>query len=52
MFAEFELKIHEFVENKTPLTPKLLKQTYHDLNKFYFGDDIVIDEEIDMEWAR
>eukprot|EP01080_Neovahlkampfia_damariscottae_P002045 gene2045-1551_t len=52
MFAEFELKIHELVEKKTPLTPKLLKDVYHELNQFYFGDEIVIDSEIDIEWAR
>jgi oligoendopeptidase F len=52
MFAEFELKIHELVEAKTPLTPKLLKEVYHELNRFYFGEDIIIDSEIDIEWAR
>jgi len=52
MFAEFELKIHELVEKKTPLTPKLLKEVYHDLNQFYFGDEVIIDSEIDIEWAR
>lgn len=52
MFAEFELKIHEFVENKVPLTPKLLKEAYHELNQFYFGKDIIIDKEIDIEFAR
>lgn len=52
MFAEFELKIHELAEKKIPITPKLLKEIYHELNEFYFGKDAVIDPEIDMEWAR
>jgi oligoendopeptidase F len=52
MFAEFELKIHEFAEKNIPLTPTLLKEEYRKLNQDYFGPDVVIDEEIDIEWAR
>ena len=52
MFAEFELLIHQHVEQHIPLTPQLLKQEYRRLNELYFGPDTVIDEEIDIEWAR
>ncbi len=52
MFAEFELKIHELAEQGIPLTAQLLKQIYRQLNKDYYGDAVVIDEEIDWEWAR
>ncbi|MBM3208520.1 MAG: oligoendopeptidase F family protein, partial [Chlamydiae bacterium] len=52
MFAEFELKIHELVEQDVPLTPAMLKQLYRDLNLKYFGDHMKVDEEIDIEWAR
>ncbi|MCD8508551.1 MAG: oligoendopeptidase F [Bacillus sp. (in: Bacteria)] len=52
MFAEFEQLIHEKSANGEPLTPDLLSELYYDLNKKYFGDDIVIDEEIALEWAR
>lgn len=52
MFAEFELKIHELAQQGVPLTATLLKSLYRDLNKEYFGEDVVIDEEIDWEWAR
>lgn len=52
MFAEFELMIHEFVENDRPLTPALLKETYLQLNRDYFGPDVIIDNEIAIEWAR
>lgn len=52
MFAEFELKLHEMAEHDLPLTPKSLKETYYLLNKKYFGDKIVVDEEIEIEWAR
>ncbi|MGM0440152.1 MAG: oligoendopeptidase F [Chlamydiota bacterium] len=52
MFAEFELLIHQLVEQKIPLTPSLLKEKYRLLNQEYFGPDVIIDEEIDIEWAR
>ena len=52
MFAEFELEIHELVEKNLPLTPSLLKQKFHELNAKYFGPEMVLDEEIDIEWAR
>ena len=52
MFAEFELMIHNFVENDVPLTENLLKSEYKKLNQFYFGENVVIDKEIEIEWAR
>ncbi len=52
MFAEFELKMSEAVESGQVLTADLLCKMYHDLNVLYYGEDVVIDPEIDMEWAR
>lgn len=52
MFAEFEMITHRMVEAGESLTAEALCKIYHDLNVAYFGDDIVIDSEIDMEWAR
>lgn len=52
MFAEFELRLHELAEQAVPITPALLKSEYHKLNSDYFGKDLIIDEEIDIEWAR
>ncbi|MGI6705998.1 MAG: oligoendopeptidase F [Clostridia bacterium] len=52
MFAEFEKLIHRKVEEGEALTPKLLCSMYRDLNVQYYGPDIVVDEEIAMEWAR
>ena len=52
MFAEFEKITHEMVEKNEPLNQEVLCLTYRDLNIKYYGDDIVIDEEIDIEWAR
>lgn len=52
MFAEFELFIHQQLEQGNPLTPQLLKEEYRKLNQLYFGPATVIDHEIDIEWAR
>lgn len=52
MFAEFEHDVHMRAQNGEPLTPELLTKLYYDLNKKYFGDNLVIDEEIGLEWAR
>lgn len=52
MFAEFELKINEMIAKKESLTADVLSNIYHDLNVFYYGEDVVVDKEIDIEWAR
>ena len=52
MFAEFELKIHELAEAGETLTAERLCQIYYDLNRDYYGPDMVIDKEIEMEWSR
>ncbi|HWQ30313.1 MAG TPA: oligoendopeptidase F [Negativicutes bacterium] len=52
MFAEFEKMIHERAEAGEPLTAELLCSIYRGLNISYFGPDIVVDDYIDMEWAR
>lgn len=52
MFAEFELFTHESIESGIPLTALEYSKKWHELNVKYFGEDIVVDEEIDIEWAR
>jgi len=52
MFAEYEKIIHDMVEQGKPLTTEALKNSYYDLNRLYYGPDVVIDEDIKMEWAR
>jgi len=52
LFAEFELFIHEMAEKRVPLTPKLLSDEFLRLNKFYYGNDLVYDDELAIEWAR
>ncbi len=53
MFAEFEHLIHQKAQNGEALTSELFTKEYYDLNKRYFGEeDIIIDEEIGLEWSR
>jgi len=52
MFAEFEKISHESIEKGEPLTANDLCNIWHELNVKYFGEEMVVDGEIDMEWAR
>lgn len=52
MFAEFELKAHEYVENGTPLTAELLRKTYRELLELYFGPEMHFESNSDMEGLR
>ncbi len=52
LFAEFEMRTHEMAENGEPLTLDALNALYEELNKLYYGRDIVLDKNIIFEWAR
>ena len=52
MFAEFEMIVHGKIGEGESLTSEVLSEIYYDLNKKYYGEDIVVDEAIAMEWAR
>ncbi len=52
MFAEFEKLSHARSEAGETLTAEMLCDLYYDLNKQYFGENIVVDKEIALEWAR
>lgn len=52
MFAEFELKIHDLEQEGVSLTEEVLSETYLELNKLYFGEDVISDDLIKLEWAR
>ncbi len=52
MFAEFELMMSRRAEAGQALTADALCEMYYDLNKKYYGEDVVVDREIAMEWAR
>ncbi len=52
MFAEFEKFAHDEYENGRPLTADSMNEKYYELNKAYYGNGVVHDEEIQYEWAR
>lgn len=52
MFAEFEMLIHDKYEKGIPLTEEEISSTYYNLNKLYFGDEMVSDDLIRFEWMR
>ena len=52
MFAEFERDIHQHVEAGGALTADFMCNHYMELNKKYFGPDVIIDDSIKYEWAR
>ncbi len=52
MFAEFEMITHKMAEEGNALTAEVLCEVYGKLCKKYYGDDIVIDDQIKSEWAR
>lgn len=52
MFAEFERDIHAIVESGGALTAEVLSNHYRDLNVKYYGPEMVVDDEIALEWAR
>jgi len=52
MFAEFEKLIHANSEKEVPLTADSLSEWYRELNVAYHGAEMIVDEQIDLEWAR
>ena len=52
MFAEFELIMGRMIGEGKTLTAEVLCEEYKKLNALYYGPDIIVDDEIAMEWAR
>lgn len=52
MFAEFELKMSQLIQNGESINSESACRIYHDLIDLYFGKDIVHDAKIDLEWSR
>lgn len=52
MFAEFEMITHDMAEKGEVLSAENMCNIYKELNKKYFGEDMFIDDEISIEWAR
>lgn len=53
-FAEFELKMHEIIENGKPITGQELTKLYGDICKRYYGVEkgaCKMDDRIAIEWA-
>jgi len=51
MFADFELRIHEVVEDGGALTPDRFDELYRDLKERYY-EPAVVDDRIAREWMR
>lgn len=51
-FAEFEAEAHAMAEKGDPLNKDNLSELYYGLNKKYYGDHVVHDRDIEIEWAR
>ena len=51
-FAEFEMLTNKMVEDGEALNKDNLNKLYLDINKKYYGPDMISDEEIGYEWAR
>ena len=52
MFEEFEKYAYDLVENDDVISADKLSEKHLELNKLYFGDSVVVDDEIKYEWAR
>lgn len=52
MFAEFEKYAHGTIEKGEPLSYQKMCKYYSSLNKEYYGEAVVTDENISYEWAR
>ncbi|MDQ2717617.1 MAG: oligoendopeptidase F [Chloroflexota bacterium] len=52
MFAEFEQQIYDLAEQGEALTADTLSANYRQLNQKYYGAETVLDDLIDIEWAR
>ena len=52
MFAEFEKHIHELTDKGEVLTSDSICNYYYELNKLYFGPNVVVDDEVRYECLR
>ncbi len=52
MFAEFEKVIHAIEERGDALTLEVFKSEYHQLLQTYFGEAVVLDQQLDLECLR
>lgn len=52
LFAEFELLTHAAVEKGDILTADRLESTWMQLNRTYYGENVILDPGLSSEWSR
>ena len=52
LFAEFERDAHARAEAGEALTPELLSDLFRKLNVKYYGAEVTVDDQIEIEWSR
>ncbi len=52
MFAEFELEVNRMTQRGEGITAEALCEKYRALNQLYFGPEMIVDDEIALEWSR
>ena len=52
MFAEFEKETHAMAQRGESLDSGALNALYRRLIEAYFGEELVVDEQVQYEWAR
>ena len=52
MLADFEMQTHAKVEAGEPLLPDVLCGIHAQLNRDYYGPQLVVDDTLSYEWAR
>ena len=52
MFSEFEKYAYDLIENDDVITSDKLCDKYYELNKLYFGKNVVVDDLIRYEWEK
>ncbi|MBQ7798661.1 MAG: oligoendopeptidase F family protein, partial [Clostridia bacterium] len=52
LFSEFEDFSHTSLEQGEPLTYEDYNKKYYELNKKYYGDSIILPDELKFEWSR
>ncbi len=52
LYTEFELFVHDTVNNEQPLTYKMLNDFYYNASKKYFGSGVHVLPEMQYHWSR
>ena len=52
MWADFELRMHEAVEQNQPITADAIRAIYAGIQEEYYGESVTIDEKYRYVWTR